>query len=242
MKLTVLGNDSTTVSPGGACSSYLLEVCGERILIDMGNGSIFNLKKVLALEEVDAIILTHHHFDHVADLMLFRYEREGRKYMGEKISPIDLYTPLPEKWLMENMEKGDLFDFHMIRENQVVTRGALTVEFFWVLHPVETYALRFTHEGRVFTYSADTGLCEGIRMAAEGADFFLCEATFKASDGYVIPNHCSSREAGELAREVHVKRLLLTHLPEKDREILLNEARMVHEDTELSEILRTYEI
>ena len=242
MKLTVLGNDSTTVSPGGACSLYLLEAGGERILLDMGNGSIFNLKKVIALADIDAIILTHLHFDHMADLMLFRYEREGRKYLGEEIIPIDLYTPQPAGWLMEKLEKGDLFSFHMIRENQVVRRGALMVEFIRVLHPVETYALRFTHEGRVFTYSADTGICEGIQTAAEGADLLLCEATYRASESYVIPNHLSGREAGELARDAQVKRLILTHLPEGNRDDLLKEARAVHRDTELSGILGVYEV
>ncbi|MFH5835446.1 MBL fold metallo-hydrolase [Proteiniclasticum sp. C24MP] len=242
MKITVLGNNSTTVTQGGACSSYLLEVEGRRILLDMGNGSIFNLKKRVKLHEIDAIILTHHHFDHLSDLFLFRYEREGHKYMGEEVSPIDLYTPEMPQWLQENLMKNDLFRLHVIKGDTKVSMGDLTVAFIEVLHLLETYALRFTHDGKIFTYSADTGVCDGIYEAAREADLFLCEASYGSYEPYRMKHHLHGAEAGEIAEKCGVKKLLLTHLPEENLDGLLQEARAVHEDTEISEILKTYEV
>lgn len=242
MEITVLGNNSTTVTQGGACSSYLLEVEGRKILLDMGNGSIFNLKKRVKLSEIDAIILTHHHFDHLSDLFLFRYERDGHKYMGEEVAPMDLYTLEMPKWLQESFMKNDLFRLHVIKENTRVSLGNLSVEFIEVFHLLETYAVRCTCDGKVFTYSADTGVCDGIHEAARDADLFLCEASYGSYEPYRMKHHLHGKEAGEIARKCGVKKLLLTHLPETHLERLLQEAKAIHGDTEISEILGTYEV
>lgn len=242
MKITVLGNNSTTASPGGACSSFLLEADGRKILLDMGNGSIFNLKKQVLLSEIDAIILTHHHFDHISDLFLFRYEREGLKYMGQEVLPIDLYTPEMPEWLLEKLAKNDIFRFHVIEENTKISMGSLSIEFIEVVHLIETYALRCTCEDKVFTYSADTGVCDGIYEACRDTDLFLCEATYGSYEAYRMKHHLHGREAGEISEKSGVKKLLLTHLPEENLDRLLEEAREIHKDTQISEILKTYEI
>ena len=218
MKVTVLGNSSTTVTPGGACSSYLLESCGKKILLDAGNGSLFNLKKILSLDQIDAIVLTHHHFDHISDLFLFRYEREALKYMGQEVKPIPLYTPKMEPWLLEKLEKNHIFEFYYVEEEKTLEIFGMKVSFIPVEHLVETYALRFEKDGKVFTYSADTGMCEGILKVSEDADLFLCEATYVSKEPYRMKHHLHGKEAGEIAKMSRVKKLLLTHLPEKEVE------------------------
>lgn len=242
MKVTVLGNSSTTVTAGGACSSYLLDTGEKKVLLDIGNGSLFHLKKLIMLGEIDAILLTHHHFDHISDLFLFRYEREGLKYMGQEIKPIPLYTPKMEPWLLEKLEKNHLFDFFYISEENTREILGMKVSFIPVEHLVETYALRIEKDGKVFTYSADTGMCGGILKAAEGADLFLCEATYVSKEPYRMKHHLHGKEAGEIAEKAGVKKLLLTHLPEKEVDLLLSEAKEIHEDTEVSEILKSYQI
>ncbi len=242
MKVTVLGNSSTTVTPGGACSSYLLESCGKKILLDAGNGSLFNLKKILSLDKIDAIVLTHHHFDHISDLFLFRYEREALKYMGQEVKPIPLYTPKMEPWLLEKLEKNHIFEFYYVEEEKTLEIFGMKVSFIPVEHLVETYALRFEKDGKVFTYSADTGMCEGILKVSEDADLFLCEATYVSKEPYRMKHHLHGKEAGEIAKMSRVKKLLLTHLPEKEVDLLLSEAKEIHKDTEISEILLSYEI
>ena len=118
----------------------------------------------------------------------------------------------------------------------------MKVSFIPVEHLVETYALRFEKDGKVFTYSADTGLCEGILKASEDADLFLCEATYVSKEPYRMKHHLHGKEAGEIAAMSRVKKLLLTHLPEKEVDLLLSEAKEIHKDTDISEILLSYEI
>lgn len=242
MKLTILGNNSTTASAGGACSSYLVEADGKKILMDMGNGSIFNLKKLYGVDEIDAIILTHHHFDHFSDILLMRYEREGRKYMGEDVKSIPLYTPKMPDWLFEQLDKSQLFDFHFIEQDETVAMGSLSIDFTRVLHLMETYAVRITEKDKVLTYSADTGLCQGILKASKNADLFLCEASYGSYDPYVITHHLTGKEAGEIAKMSAVKKLVLTHLPEKGKREVEKDALSVFKNSELSQIMKSYEI
>ncbi|WP_312649191.1 MBL fold metallo-hydrolase [Proteiniclasticum sp.] len=242
MKLTILGNNSTTASAGGACSSYLVEASGKKILMDMGSGSIFNLKKITGVDDIDAIIITHHHFDHFVDIMLMRYEKEGRIYMGEEVKPIPLYTPKMPDWLFESLNKNHLFDFHFIEKDETVNIGELSIDFVPVLHLLETYAVRIKDGEKVLTYSADTGLCQGILTASEDADLFLCEASYGSYDPYVISHHLTGKEAGEIAKMSTVRKLLLTHLPEHGKENVLKDAQEVFRNTELSEIMKSYEI
>ena len=71
MYLTILGNNGPFPAPGGACSSYLLESdSGEtKLLIDAGTGSLARLMDIARPETLDAVVLSHLHFDHMSDLL-----------------------------------------------------------------------------------------------------------------------------------------------------------------------------
>lgn len=74
--------------------------------------------------------------------------------------------------------------------------------------------LRFEKDGRVFTYSGDSGYCEALIDLARDADLFLCEVgvypdQYKSKDPR--PNHLSAQEAGKIAKEADVEKLVLTH-------------------------------
>ena len=45
MKLTVFGNNATCPEADGACSSFLVETEGKKILLDMGNGSLAKIRQ-----------------------------------------------------------------------------------------------------------------------------------------------------------------------------------------------------
>ena len=72
--------------------------------------------------------------------------------------------------------------------------------------------MRIEHDGRALAYSADSAPCDALIRLAQGADAFLCEASYL--DGVDNPPdlHLTGREAGEHATKAGVGRLLLTHL------------------------------
>ena len=81
MKLTVLGCAGSFPGPDSACSAYLVEADGFRLLLDFGTGSLSALQRYASLTAVDAIMLTHLHADHMFDacsyVVVRRYAPDG---------------------------------------------------------------------------------------------------------------------------------------------------------------------
>src|SRR4051812_5651612 len=71
MRLTVLGKSPAWQDAGGACSGYLVEAGGTRVLVDCGPGVFGKLRAIADYRAVDAVVLSHLHADHVLDLVPF---------------------------------------------------------------------------------------------------------------------------------------------------------------------------
>ena len=72
MRLTVLGCAGSFPGPDSACSAYLVEADGFRLLLDFGTGSLSALQRYAGLVAVDAILLSHLHCDHMLDACSLR--------------------------------------------------------------------------------------------------------------------------------------------------------------------------
>ena len=68
MRLTVLGGAGGFPPAGGACSGYLIEHDGFRLLVDPGYAIVPRLLEIVPAEAIDAVLVSHGHPDHVADL------------------------------------------------------------------------------------------------------------------------------------------------------------------------------
>jgi len=71
--LTVLGAAGGYPYGGHACSGYLIETAGSRILLDCGPGVATRLLAKARAIDIDAIAITHIHPDHTLDLVAFGY-------------------------------------------------------------------------------------------------------------------------------------------------------------------------
>lgn len=74
-------------------------------------------------------------------------------------------------------------------------------------------AFRLEAGGKVFAYSGDSGICDGLKDAARGADLFLCEASARIGDDKtpVQYGHLNPRVAGEIALNAGARRLVFFH-------------------------------
>src|SRR5690348_7365030 len=92
MRLTVLGCAGSFPGPESACSAYLLEAQGFRLLLDFGSGSLSALQRYAGLDAVDAILLTHLHCHHMSDacdyVVVRRYDPQG------PLPKLPVYAPL----------------------------------------------------------------------------------------------------------------------------------------------------
>src|SRR5699024_11989998 len=97
MQLTIIGASGSFPGPGSPASCYLVSANGVdehgqpktwRIILDMGNGALGTLQRYLALEDIDAIMLSHLHPDH---FMVFfssrrRHTRSKRDWSSDVCS------------------------------------------------------------------------------------------------------------------------------------------------------------
>ena len=68
MKLTVVGCSGSFPGPESAASCYLLEHDGYAMLLDLGNGAIGPFANYINIDDINAVLLSHLHIDHCADI------------------------------------------------------------------------------------------------------------------------------------------------------------------------------
>ena len=219
MELIVLGWCGGWPLAGGAASGYLIRHHDFHLWVDAGTGTMANLQRHISLSEVDAIVVSHRHFDHFLDLypyFLSRWLRRGQA----AVPKLPLFAP-PGMFehalqLEEGLAEG--FDLSVVEPGEDFDAGPLRVRTAPMRHPVPTLGMRVEANGATLAYSADTGPTDDLVRLARGADVLLCEATF-AVPGEGSPDyHLASSEAGEHAARAGAGRLVLTHIwPTNDR-------------------------
>lgn len=214
MELTVLGRNGGFPEPGGACSGYLIQSGGTHVVVDLGSGTLSRLVGLLPLEQLDALILTHLHFDHCSDALVLQYALEALIAQQRRADPLPVYLPDTPEQVRALFDNQKAFALHTIGPETKATLGDFKIAFFETQHPVETYGLRMVDgEGGCLAYTADTGMFDGLAEAVKGADTLLCDTAFFADRDDTVPlPHLTTRQASKLAREANVKQLLCTHL------------------------------
>lgn len=217
MKLTVVGSSGSFPSADSACSCYLVEAEGFKVVIDLGNGALGALQNYTGLYEVDAVVLSHLHPDHCIDLCAY-YVARNYRFEGCP-APLPVYGPVGTAERLARAYDMDedpgmkgVFDFRTLGEGSFEL-GPFTVTAAQVAHPVEAYGFRVEHEGSSFVYTGDTGPCRQLVDLSRGTDLLLSEAAYTHGREEFADVHLNGRQAGELATAAGVRRLVLTHIP-----------------------------
>ncbi|MFI5045314.1 MAG: MBL fold metallo-hydrolase, partial [Acidimicrobiales bacterium] len=88
LRVTILGSSGTYAGPRQACSGYLLRSGRTTVLLDAGPGTLANLQEHVALDELDAIVVSHAHPDHWLEVPVMR---NALRYVIE-VEGIDLFS------------------------------------------------------------------------------------------------------------------------------------------------------
>lgn len=239
MKLTILGNNGPYPADGGACSGYLLSSDSGKtnVLIECGSGVLARLLHCLPLKELDAVILSHLHYDHMSDMLPMQY---ALQFHPRK--PLPVYAPA-EPANIRALLNAPAFELHRIQSSLDLQIGNMRLRFAPTRHPVECYAVRIECEGRVFAYTGDSNTLPGLADFLSGADVLLADAGLSDADWKETAPHFSSRLCAELANAADAKRLLLTHLnPRYAPKDLEDEARMLRPEARCVQLDETLEI
>lgn len=248
MKLTIIGSSGSMSGPASPASCYLLQAegldqaTGETrawsVLFDLGPGSFGALWNHLDPRDLDAVIFSHGHADHIADIISL--EVHHRWHPTGPVDPLLIFGPagIAERaqqidgWATAEDFQG-IFDFQVASAGQAFSVGPLTMTPFEGRHNVPSFGYRVSGPAEVdgasktFAYTGDTDACDSIVSMATGVDLLLSEAAFTKNDA-VRGIHLDGERAGTLASQAQVGALVLTHIqPWTDPDQVLADARTV---------------
>ncbi|MGA4988623.1 MBL fold metallo-hydrolase [Nonomuraea bangladeshensis] len=214
MLLTILGGCGAWPAAGQACSGYLVEHEGFRLLVDPGYATVPRLLERITADQVDAVFVSHGHPDHCADLNpLLR----ARTLRDDPPAPLPVYSlPGALDAVLALDRPGMLTGAYVLHEFVAGDRlaiGPFRAQTRPLPHSVPNAGIRLTAGERVLAYTGDTGPSPDVADLARGADLLLAEATFADRVPRGARRHLSSaRQAGRQAEEAGARHLLLTHL------------------------------
>ena len=151
-------------------TAYLLTSDDFRLLIDVGSNALLSLEHHLDPLDLDALILTHYHADHIADLGVLQYTfqlKEPAEGKSKKILPIYGHT---ESEFFRLLEMTGVSEGIAYAPDETLELGPFRIHFLKTIHPVPCYALRIEEiaTGKGLRIRGGFSLSSGICAFCEG--------------------------------------------------------------------------
>jgi len=161
----------------------------------------------------DVLTVTARQLDHGPDTLGYRIEEPG----GWRL--------LPDRLEAEALRGPAIAE--LVRDGTVAgPRG-----------PVRIEDVAERRLGQKVAFVMDTRMCDAALALAEGVDLLICESTFLSteSDEAHAYGHLTAAQAGTIAREAGVRRLVLTHFSQRYRsdQPFVDEARAMCPDVDV---------
>lgn len=216
LRVTVLGSGTAVPEPDRFPAGYLVRGGDQTVLVDCGPGTLRRLAQAgVDLDAITAVLLTHYHTDHCADVGPLLFALRNPRYEGR--APLRLLAApglrrfvdtLAEVWPWVRPRGYEL------RIDELVpgafALGSLQVEAVPIRHTAQSLGYRIADaSGAVIAFSGDADECDELEHLARGADLFVCDAAFP--DAQRCEGHLTPGLAGSYARRAGAGTLVLTH-------------------------------
>jgi len=226
MRITFLGTGSAMPTGTRFQAGIYVEADDEDrgVLVDCGSGVLHRLQQAgIGYENVDTVLLTHHHLDHVSDLLPLM---KARWLAGE--THLEVVGPAGTGNLLDG-----LLDVHEYMQDRIDLQvrevgpeafsvAGFDVEGFETRHSMPCLAYRFdegsehgseargTESRGGFTFSGDSEAFAGLAEFADGSAILAHDCSFP--DEVDVSNHPTPAQLGAALSDVDVGRVYLTHL------------------------------
>jgi ribonuclease BN (tRNA processing enzyme) len=208
MQITFLGTGSAMPTAGRHQTGLLVEDDGRSVLVDCGSGVLHRLHRTnVGYEGVSTVLLTHHHLDHVSDLMALL---KARWLAGEE--HLEVVGPQGTKSLVDG-----LLDVHDYLQGRMDLRvrevgahefevAGFDVDATETRHSLPCLAYRFDDR---FAFSGDSEAFPELAAFADGVAVFAHDCSFP--DDVDVDNHPTPSDLGTALAGNEYGRVYLTH-------------------------------
>ncbi len=234
MRIAFFGVSGALGAPGDGNVSFAVELDERTVLVDCSGSPASQLAAVgCDLTELDVLVLTHAHTDHLYALPSLIHSA----WIAGRTKPLPIISNHATREQAQRLlgvfglpEKSGMFRFDWITTEEGSYRlsesGGSELRWFPVLHGVPTIGLAIREGAVRVVYSGDTAPSEAVLEAARGCDLLIheCSGAFDDEARLRQQGHTSAEQAGRLAREAGAARAALVHLPATGWEALRDEA------------------
>src|SRR5215212_9428351 len=227
MHLTVLGGSAASPNAGMGCAGLLLQTDSTRLVLDLGPGTLQELRQHGDFRTLDAVIVSHMHVDHVLDLLALRHALAYNPLLAP--APVSIWLPPGGAELLTQAtapfdacdEPGRFAATVKVAEydpTRPLTIGDVVVTFALAVHYTPAWAIRVQPgEGRALGYTGDTGPAASLAGFFAGVHVLVAEATLLEAGNRSTDERGSltAADAGQLAVAAGAEILVLTHMWEE---------------------------
>jgi ribonuclease BN (tRNA processing enzyme) len=227
MRLTVLGGSAAGPNAGMGCAGLLVQTECTRLVLDLGPGTLQELRRHTDFRILDAVIVSHMHVDHILDLLALRHALAYNPLPAPAPVPIWL-PPGGSELLAQATAPFDACDapgrfaatvkVGEYDPARALAIGDVVVTFAPAVHYIPAWAIRVQPPvGPALGYTGDTGPAAALAEFFAGLHVLVAEATLL--EGGVRPaderGSLTAAEAGQLAVAAGSEILVLTHMWEE---------------------------
>jgi ribonuclease BN (tRNA processing enzyme) len=215
MLLTILGSGTAIPVPDRFPAGYLLQSSTANLVVDCGPGTLRRFAQAGGdLHELDAVLLTHYHTDHCADVAALLFALRSPNFAGRK--PMHLFgapglvrlvDKLTEAWPWLQ-PRGYELELHEVTPS-TFTIADVAVTAVPIRHTAQSLGYRFTTAVGSVAFSGDADECDELVDLARDVDVFVCDAA--TPDGQKLDGHLTPGLAARHARRANARMLVLTH-------------------------------
>lgn len=221
MKIELVGTGS--IGAIQSCSSTLID---DKLLIDMGNGTIKKLKHTGHLiKDLENCLITHLHGDHFGDIPFFMLDR----FMYKIETPVHIYEPKGMKKtvreLFDILFPGDYetvqeiakVDFIEFEEMKYVNIGEETyITSYEVQHGKikPAYGFIVEKQNKKIGFSGDSCYCEAIDTIVKQSDLSVLDMSWMESK----KAHMGLEDILKITQNYPNKKIVTTHMQDYTRE------------------------
>ena len=227
MQLTILGGSAASANTGMGCAGLLVQTGSTRLVLDLGPGTLPELRRHADFRTLDAVIVSHMHLDHVLDLLALRHALAYNPVAAP--APVPVWLPPGGSELLARAtapfdacdKPGRFTSTVQVAEYdpaQPLEIGDAVVTFAPAVHYLPAWAMRVHAPGGAdLGYTGDTGPTADLADFFRGAGVLVAEATLLEPGDMPVATRGSltAGEAGALAAAAGVDVLVLTHMWEE---------------------------